>query len=365
VYHLTLTYKANLPKLSSRKSKFLSHHITHSEEFEKMMNEEFDVSQMNIIPYVHLADASMQDNSPADSQFPGIYTDTWWFWAMADTENGKRYEVLRALTKSTAFDFLLAECPKDIWADPKTVRFPGEKDLYFGMIMWSEDNGAQIVFPASLSTKHVLSISVGPKEYLWKEDDCVDIKLTPLPLNVTTIYVPGLPDDVGYTSSGCKVEGTIEGSKITGGYGGIDRMYSLPGVSSLVSKIAILEHYWFVWGSQIEDGRWESGNAMLGSGNFAIATFHREGEAPVVATNDDVKAKVKWATQGDKSQPHRATLSFGGHTFHFEGNYNAAAVGVSLGIAWLHGTVEHEGAPKPVNSWSTMEVIKVRATPRD
>ena len=65
------------------------------------------------------------------------------------------------------------------------------------------------------------------------------------------------------------------------------------------------------------------------------------------------------------SQPVRATLSFGGRTFNFEATHNAAAAGVSLGIAWMHGVVQEEGGPKPVKSWSTMEVIKVGATPRD
>ena len=184
-------------------------------------------------------------------------------------------------------------------------------------------------------------------------------------MNVTTIYVPGLPDDVGYTSTGCTVEGTIEGFKITGGYGGLDRMYCIPGLSAHVSKIAELEHYWFVSGSIMSDGTWQTGNAMLGAGNYATATFHSQGEAPVIATNDDVKSKVVWKEKDGVSQPVRATLSFGGRTFDFEATHNSAAAGVSLGIAWMHGVVQERGGPQPVKSWSTMEVIKVRATPRD
>lgn len=327
---------------------------------------DIDVSKVNIIPYVHLADASIQDNSPGDTQFPGVYSDSWWFWAMVDTEDGKRYELLRALSRRTAFDFLVAECPKDIWANPKTVRYPGENELYWGSIMWLENNGVYTVFPTNLNlaSKHSFSISAGPKEFVWKDgDNCIDVVLTPLPLNVTTIYVPGLPNDVGYTSSGCTVAGSVEGSKITGGYGGLDRMYHMPGVTE--SKIAILEHYWFVWGSILSDGRWESGNAMLGTGNFALATFHRQGEPPIVATNDDVKAIVKWAEKDGVSQPHLASISFCGRTFKFEGDHNAAAWVISSGVAWLHGTAYEEGGPKPEKSWSTMEVIKVRATPRE
>jgi len=284
---------------------------------------------------------------------------------MVDTEDGKRYELLRALTKSSAYDFLVVECPKDIWANPKTVRFPYENDLYWGPIIWKQGSGVHTVFPANLASKQRFSISVGPKEYVWKEgDSSIDVVLTPLPLNVTTIYVPGLPDDVGYTSSGCTVAGSVEGSKITGGYGGLDRMYCLPGLSSLVSKIAILEHYWFVWYSILSDGRWESGNVMLGPGNYATATFHRQGEPPIIATNDDVKASVKWATKDGVSQPHLASLSFCGRTFEFKGHYNAAAA-VSQGLAWLHGTLYEEEGPKPVKSWATMEIIKRRATPRE
>ena len=96
-------------------------------------------------------------------------------------------------------------------------------------------------------------------------------------MNVTRIYVPGLPDDVGYTSSGCTLSGSIEGSPITGGYGGLDRMYCLPGMSAHVSKIAQLEHYWFVWGALFDDGHWETGNTMLGAGGYAACALFRPG----------------------------------------------------------------------------------------
>jgi hypothetical protein len=43
-------------------------------------------------------------------------------------------------------------------------------------------------------------------------------------------------------------------------------------------------------GSILSDGRWETGNAMLSAGNNATATFQRQGEDTIVATNDDVKS---------------------------------------------------------------------------
>ncbi|WP_405182482.1 hypothetical protein OG225_16400 [Nocardia sp. NBC_01377] len=170
--------------------------------------------------------------------------------------------------------------------------------------------------------------------------------------------MPGPPDDVGYTSSGCAVSGRIEGSEIVGGYGGVDRMYCLPGISAQISKMAHLEHYWFVWGAIFDGGHWETGNAMLGAGGYATATFHRQGEAPLVATNDEVDAKVLRETKGGVSQPHLACISFCGRTFDFQGTHNAAACAAALGIAWLHGTVREQGGPEPTSSWSTMEVIE-------
>ena len=142
-------------------------------------------------------------------------------------------------------------------------------------------------------------------------------------------------------------------------------MYCLPGMSAQVSKIAHLEHYWFVWGAVFEDGRWETGNAMLGGGGYATATFHRQGQQPIIATNDDVKSTVLWEERDGVAQPHLASLTFGGRTFQFTGSHNAAACAAALGIAWLHGVVQEEGGPTPVNSWSTMEVIQRNATPRD
>jgi hypothetical protein len=327
-----------------------------------------DISKVNVVPYVSLADASVQDHSTMDKQFPGLHNDLLFLWAMVDTENGKRYELIRTLSASAAFDFNLHECSTDLWAHPTNVCFPGEHDLYWGPIIWADVEGKQTVFAANgaMGKRHPMSISLSGSAYVWKEhDDCIDVVLTPLPMNVTAIYVPGLPDDVGYTSSGCTVSGRIEGSRITGGYGGLDRMYCLPGLSAHVSKIAELEHYWFVWGSVMSDGRWETGNAMLGAGNYATATFQRQGEPPVIATNGDVKSKVIWEEKDGRRQPLHASLSFGGRTFTFEATHNAAAAAVSLGIAWMHGVMREELGPEPVKSWSTMEVIKMRATPRD
>lgn len=336
----------------------------------------FDLDSAQITPSVSVVDAAGQDHSTGDKQFPGLHNDLLFLWAMADTAAGRRYQLVRTLSASAAFDFTLHECSTDLWTPPRNVRIPGESDLYWGPIAWLGSKGTQTVFPANLTmaAKHRMTVALAPNSYVWQEDDVIDVVLTPLPDNVTRIDVPGPPDDVGYTSSGCTIAGSIEGSPITGGYGGLDRMYCLPGMSAHVSKISHLEHYWFVWGAQFEDGHWETGNTMLGAGGYATATFHRQGEPPVVATNEEVGATVEWDSKGEVSQPHRAELSFGGHTFAFTGTHNAAACAAALGIAWLHGTVQEVGGPVPARSWSTMEVIqrswsqsgtaRTRATPR-
>lgn len=329
---------------------------------------DIDMSKVTVIPYVSMADASVHDHSTRDKQFPGLHNDLLFLWAMADTVDGRRYELVRTLSASATYDFTVHECSTELWSDPRNVWFPGENDLYWGPILWIEREGEQTLFPANLDmrAKHPIRVSLGPERYVWKEHrDGVDIVLTPLPMNVTTIYVPGPPDDVGYTSSGCSVSGSIQGSPIVGGYGGLDRMYCLPGMSAQVSKIAELEHYWFVWGAVFADGHWETGNAMLGAGDYATATFHRQGEDPIVATNREVGSKVVWEAKGDVRQPVHARLEFGGRTFTFDATHNAAAAAVSMGIAWMHGNVREQGAPEPAQCWSTMEVIKIRATPRD
>jgi hypothetical protein len=320
----------------------------------------FDLATADIAASVLLADAAQQDHSTGDKQFPGLHNDLLFLWAMVDTANGKRYQLVRTLSASAAFDFTVHECATDLWTYPRTVRVPGETDLYWGPIVWIDVNGCQTVLPGNvtMAAKHSMTVSLGPDAYVWREDDVVDVVLSPLPSNVTRIDVPGAPDGVGYTSSGCTVAGAIEGSTITGGYGGLDRMYCLPGMSAHVSKIAQLEHYWFVWGAVFDDGHWETGNTMLGAGGYATATFHRQGEPPVVATNDAVESTVAWDTRDGVSQPHLATLSFGGRHFDFQGTHNAAACAAALGIAWLHGTVQERGGPTPVKSWSTMEVIQ-------
>lgn len=113
-----------------------------------------------------MADASVQDH--ADTQFPGVYNDAPFLWAMVDTEDGKRYELIRELSASAAFDVNLHEC--------STAH-------------------------SEMKARHRMRISLGPHSYVRKDDeDCIDVVMTPLPMNVTAIYVPGLPDDVGYTN---------------------------------------------------------------------------------------------------------------------------------------------------------------------
>ena len=330
----------------------------------------FDVANADIIADVSLVDASTQDHSTGDPQFPGLHNDLSFLWAMVDTEDGKRYEIVRSLSQSCAYDFTVHECPADIWEKPRGVRIPGETDLYWGPAVWLGRGERRRIMPANLDMmiKHPMNITLSPTKYIWQEEDVVDIELTPLTGNVTRIDVTGDPDPVGYTSSGCSVAGTVDGKKITGGYGGIDRMYCIPGLSAQLSKIAWLEHYWFVWGAIHEDGTWETGNAMLGAGGYATATWHRQGFDPIIATNADVESKVVWEDrENGESQPVSASLTFGGRTFDFTTTHNAAAQAASLGIKWVHGRVQEKGGPVPVRTWSTMEVI-VRgaetATPR-
>jgi hypothetical protein len=45
-----------------------------------------DLATSTIVPYLSLADASVQDHSIGDKQFPGLHNDCSWIWAMVDTE---------------------------------------------------------------------------------------------------------------------------------------------------------------------------------------------------------------------------------------------------------------------------------------
>jgi hypothetical protein len=217
----------------------------------------------------------------------------------------------------------------------------------------------------AVAEKHPLSMELGPERLVWKDDDIVDIVLTPIPRSVTTIYIPGPPGDAGYTSAGYSVTGTVNGSKVTGGYGGIDRMYVAHGLSAHTSKVAVLENYWIVWGSLMEDGSWRTGNVFLGEGDLATGTFNEPGLEPVIAVNEAVRSSVEWDSNGENRLPRSATLAFGGRTFQWTPTHNAAFNGPSGRFAHLYGTVQEVGGPKPVGSWSTMEIIKARAKPRN
>jgi hypothetical protein len=325
-----------------------------------------DVSKYAPVPYVSLADVSAQDHSSRDRQFPGLHNDTSYLWGNVDTANGKRYKLERALSPISTYSFHLWECSDDKWTYPKAVRAAGIHDMYWGSVIWLDDAGKSTMLPLNhaLLEEHPIAVELGPDRYVWQDDGVIDLVFTPLPMNVLTLYVPGLPDDVGYTSTGCAVSGTIDGSEVTGGIAGLDRMYVEPGLTSHVCKTFMLEHYWLVWYSLMDDGSWQTGNLWLGEGNFATGMFNRQGEAPVIATNDDVTSTIPWESHGDVSLPQSATFSFGGHTFDWQFTHNAVNDGPSASVAHLYGTVEEVGGPKPVQSWSTMEIVMVRAGAR-
>lgn len=67
----------------------------------------FDLATAQIVPSVTLVDASLQDHSTGDKQFPGLHNDLLFLWAMVDTANGRRYQMVRTVSASAAFDFTL------------------------------------------------------------------------------------------------------------------------------------------------------------------------------------------------------------------------------------------------------------------
>jgi hypothetical protein len=318
-------------------------------------------------PQVWLADAADQNYTNRDGQFPGLYNDTMYPWAMVDTEDGKRYGLFRALCASAAMGFSIHECSTDRWTFPRLVRSARDADLYWGQIMWleSERNVSLLALTDQVAEKHSLTLELGPDRIVWKDDDAIDIVFTPICRNVTTIYMPGLPGDAGYTSAGYSISGWVNGSRVTGGYGGIDRMYVAYGLSAHTSKVGGLENYWINWGSLMEDGTWHTGNVFLGEGDLATATFNQPGEEPVIALNQAVRSTVEWDSNGEIRLPKSATLAFGGRTFEWQPTHNAAFNGPAGRFAHLQGSVQEVGGPKPVKSWSTMEIIKARATPRN
>jgi hypothetical protein len=319
-----------------------------------------DVAQQ-YVPYVHMADASVQDPACSDAQFPGLENDRQYLWTMIDTADGRRFFLLRYFMADSMYVFSLAECPDDLWSFPTNVRAPGERELYLGPVEWAPEGRTLTMVPKdeAKAAAHPVSLTLGPDGFRLRDEDVIDVTFTPLPNNVTTIYLPGPWGDEAYTSSGCTVSGTIDGSPIVGGYGGLDRMYSRPGAEG-PSTIAELQHYWFVWGSLMDDGTWETGNAMLGPNGFALATFCRPGEPPLIGINGGVTNDVTWETRGELSQPTHSTLSFGGRTFEFVATYNFASEPASKVIAGLQGTAREVGGPTPARSWWVCEAFKGR-----
>jgi hypothetical protein len=326
-----------------------------------------DADDSKTVAHLSLSEASEQDYSPEDGQFPGLVQGNAYLWAIVDTEDGKRYNLNRSMNKHSAMYASIVEASPDVFKFPTNIlRQPGLSDVYSGEARWVTKDRVTTLVPsdAGMLAKHPIAMQFGPNRYVWQEDGIADLVLTPVPRNVVRFVIPAASHDEGYTSSGCAVSGAINGVKVSGGYGGLDRMYAPPGLPPQQTATGALEHYWIVWGALMPDGSWQTGNVWLGDGRFATALFNRPGEPPVIATNEAVANTVAWETKGGLSLPTSATFGFGGRTFRWEARYNAAPAGPTARAYHVFGVVQEDGGPRPVNSWSTMEMITARARPR-
>jgi hypothetical protein len=182
------------------------------------------------------------------------------------------------------------------------------------------------------------------------------------PLGAAMRYrCPGPPDDFGYTSQICRVEGMVDGKEVRG-HGGCDRYYGEPGIVWLQSKgFRLLEELWWVWAGEHDDGRQEHGTAITGPGDFRVGFFHRDGEEPVAVSELDVD--VHWEERDGRRLPVGATLRFGGRTFEYEASGNVTIPGADLFINWMHGAMGEHGTPVPAQRFSWLEYFKHLAQP--
>lgn len=288
--------------------------------------------------------------------FPGLGFGTGYLWAGVTAEDGQRYAVLRSHGLDATALYFVLELSDDLWRPP-AVRFaalPGLDGLYWGRMSYEEEPERQVIQPMNPAYR-AFRLEYTPAGHRWIEDGVLDLALTPLG-PAMRYRCPGPPDDFGYTSQICRVQGTIQGRSLVG-FGGLDRSYHEHGVTwDLCKGYRRLEELWWVWAGIHEDGRREHGIVAAGRGDFRVGFFHRDGEAPVAAT--DVRHEIAWEERDGRRLPVSALLSFGGRRFRFSASGNVTLPGADLYFDWLHGQVVEEGGPAPAQRFSWMEYFK-------
>jgi hypothetical protein len=307
-------------------------------------------------PEVRAFAPTLDDFGRRAGTFDGLGFRTGWLWAGVTGADGRRYALLRAHEAGCTYNYYGLEIAPDIWSDPgvRQATFPGVDGLYYGGLRYELDGDAYTLTSTNRLYRPV-SASFAPGEYRWVEQDWCDLTMTPMGAAMR-YRCPGPPDDFGYTSQLCRIEGTVDGQAVQG-FGGLDRYYGEHGVAWAQSKgFTLLEEFWWVWAGEHDDGRQEHGVAVTGPGEFRIGFFHRDGEEPVAVSELD--AEVEWAEQDGKRLPVGATLHFGGRTFRYAASGNVTIPGADLFINWMHGEMREDGAPVPAQRFSWLEYFK-------
>jgi hypothetical protein len=288
--------------------------------------------------------------------FDGLGFQTAWLWAGVTGTDGRRYALLRQHENASTHLYYGLEIAPDIWSDPtlRKANIPGFDDLYVGAISYEPEGEAHRITPFN-PLYPPGTVEFQPDCYRWVESDWLDLTMTPLG-SAMRYRCPGPPDDFGYTSQICRIEGTVDGQAVQG-HGGLDRYYGEHGVGWSQSKgFQLLEEMWWVWAGEHDDGRQEHGVAIIGPGEFQVGFFERDGEEPVAV--NELAVEIDWDEQGTKKLPVGATLHFGGRTFRYTASGNVTIPGADIFINWMHGEMCEDGAPVPAQRFSWLEYFK-------
>lgn len=270
----------------------------------------------------------------------GLVYDISWLSGLVHTADGTQYVMFRAYQKNSSSKFYLVKI------DPKTGPAPVTSPRYTGYIWFDKPEDGKILIKSYDEGDSSFQIDIEPGKFRWQDGDDIDLHYTSLgpAMRFLTLGGPKFKEEVFYTAEMCKIEGTVNGEKVTG-FGSLDQAWLNAGVAWHQNKLYLcIEDIWIPFMNKYTDGTYEYGHFIKGRQGWSLGYFVHDGVAHM---NNDFTMDINWKD----GNPTHVDMKIDGHDFTWRSDAIMNAPENSRPhITYAAGTMIHHGVGKELES---------------
>lgn len=226
----------------------------------------------------------------------GLIYDISWLSGLVQTADGTQYMTFRAYQKNSSSKFYLVKIPTDGPPQPDT------SPHYTGYVWFDKlENGSVQIRSYDDPTAH-FQLDIEPGKYHWQEGDNIDLHYEALGPAARFLTLGGEvhKEEIYYAVEMCKIEGTIDGEKVTG-FGSLDQVWQTAGIAWHQNKLYLaVEDIWMPFMNRYKDGTYEYGHFLKGRQGWSLGYYVKDGKAHM---NNDYTMDVDWK-EGHPAEVH-------------------------------------------------------------